>query len=192
VDADSYRPTGSRLRWDLGYLGTYSRDRQPALQRLLLHPARRMPERRFVVAGPQYPADIAWPANVERIEHLPPAAHPEFYSACAWTLNVTRRDMVEAGWSPSGRLFEATACGTPVLSAAWPGIETVFAPGRELLIVGGEADVLAALAMPAERRAAIALGGRRRTLAQHTGPQRAEELQRALIPRGGGGVVQPP
>ena len=66
-------------RWDLSYLGTYSPDRQPTLERLLLEPARRAPDLRFVVAGPQYPADIDWPANVERIEHLPPAEHPAFY-----------------------------------------------------------------------------------------------------------------
>jgi spore maturation protein CgeB len=180
VDAQAYRPTGAGRRWDLGYLGTYSPDRQPALEQLLLQPARLLPERRFVVAGPQYPADIAWPANVERIEHLPPAAHPDFYSGCAWTLNVTRQNMVAAGWSPSVRLFEATACGTPVLSDAWPGIEDVLTPGTELLIMRETADVLAALALPERQRAAIGAAGRQRTLREHTGRQRAAELDRWL------------
>jgi spore maturation protein CgeB len=180
VDAPAYRPTGAARRWDLGYLGTYSADRQPALERLLLEPARRRPDRRFVVAGPQYPADSAWPENVERIEHLPPAAHPDFYSACGWTLNVTRRDMAAAGWSPSVRLFEATACGTPVLSDAWPGIADVLTPDRELLIVRSCEQVLAALDMPEADRARIGERGRQRTLRQHTGQQRAVELERLL------------
>jgi spore maturation protein CgeB len=177
VDTVAYQPTGAARRWDLGYLGTYSADRQPALERLLLEPARRLPDCRFVVAGPQYPDDTAWPANVERIEHLPPAAHPDFYTACAWTLNVTRQDMVAAGWSPSVRLFEATACGSPVLSDPWPGIEDVLLPEAELLIVRNTEDVLAALHMADANRVAIGLTGRQRTLRQHAGTHRAAELE---------------
>jgi spore maturation protein CgeB len=180
VDAQLYRPTVATRRWDLGYLGTYSADRQPGLEKLLLQPARRLPERRFVVAGPQYPQDIVWPENVERIEHLPPAAHPHFYAACAWTLNVTRHDMVEAGWSPSVRLFEATACGTPVVSDAWPGIEAAFAPAREMLTAHDCWDMLAALDMAEAERTAIGIAGRNRTLLNHTGEQRAHELIRYL------------
>lgn len=180
VDADQYRPTGAARRWDLGYLGTYSPDRQPALDSLLLQPARLLPDRRFVVAGPQYPSDLTWPANVERIEHLPPSSHPDFYASCAWTLNVTRRDMVAAGWSPSVRLFEATACGTPVVSDEWQGIDAVFQPGTELLILRDTEDAVAALAMPDHRRAAIGAAGRTRTLRHHTGIQRAIELERHL------------
>src|SRR5690242_4013582 len=75
VDTAAYRPTGAAKKWDLSYLGTYSPDRQPVLDRLLVEVARACPERRFAVAGPQYPADIDWPANVDRIDHLPPAGH---------------------------------------------------------------------------------------------------------------------
>ena len=180
VDADRHRPTGIERRWELGYLGTYSADRQPVLERLLVQPARMAPERRFVVAGPQYPATINWPANVERIEHVPPAEHPDFYSACAWTLNVTRRDMVQAGWSSSVRLFEATACGTPVLSDPWAGIEDVLRPNHELMIVNDANEVLAALRMAEPRRAAIATAGREWTLQNHTGERRAAELEQLL------------
>ncbi len=180
VDADRYQPTGVERRWDLGYLGTYSADRQPMLERLLLETARRRPSRRFVVAGPQYPADIAWPANVERIDHLPPDAHADFYSACGWTLNVTRQDMVAAGWSPSVRLFEATACGSPVLSDPWDGIGDVLTPGHELLIVRDADDVAECLAMPERRRSAIGIAGRQRTLRFHTGVRRAAELEAAV------------
>jgi len=174
VDSDAYRPTGAPKRWDLSYLGTYSPDRQPVLERLLIAPARALPAMRFVVAGPQYPADIAWPANVERIEHLPPADHPDFYSASRWTLNVTRADMVAAGWSPSVRLFEAAACGTPILSDRWPGLNELLAPGTEIVLADDGDAVAAALADPAAD--AIGAAARARVLAAHTAAHRAAEL----------------
>ena len=175
VDDARYRPTGAAKKWDLSYLGTYSPDRQPTLDRLLLEPARRAPDKSFVVAGPQYPADIAWPANVERIDHLPPAQHADFYSASRATLNVTRADMIAAGWSPSVRLFEAAACGTAIVSDRWAGIEDVLTPDREILLADTADDVAAALA-----RAdldAIGAAGRARVLAAHTADHRAAELE---------------
>ena len=140
-------------RWDLGYLGTYSADRQPVLERLLIEPARRAPGRRFVVAGPQYPDSIAWPDNVERLEHLPPSEHAAFYNSLAWTLNVTRADMVAAGYSPSVRLFEAAACATPIISDGWAGLEEFLTPGREIVLAEMPGQVLACLEWPAAERA---------------------------------------
>ncbi len=179
VDESRYRPMPVARRWDLGYLGTYSLDRQP-LERLLLEPARRLPDKRFVVAGPMYPATIAWPENVERIDHLPPDAHPGFYSAQAWTLNITRADMVAAGYSPSVRLFEASACGTPIISDPWAGLETVFRPGREIVIAQSSDDVVAALSMTEGERSKLGAAGRARCLAGHTAAHRAAELEHAI------------
>jgi spore maturation protein CgeB len=176
VDPDLYHPTGSTKRWTLGYLGTHSADRQEALDRLLLEPARRLPEKRFVVAGSQYHSDIAWPDNVDRIEHVPPSEHADFYASLYWTLNVTRRDMIRSGFSPSVRLFEATACGVPVLSDRWAGIEDVLVPDRDLLVLDTAAEIVEALAMPADRRKTIGSAGRETTLRRHTGHRRAEEL----------------
>lgn len=165
--------------WDLGYLGTYSEDRQPAIERLLCGPARAWPEGRFVVAGSLYPDDLAWPANCERIDHLPPDRHPPFYAAQRFTLNVTRAEMVRRGFSPSVRLFEAALCATPMISDCWPGIETLFRPGAEILLARDGADVLAYLCeLPEARRRAIAAAARARVLASHTGAHRAAELER--------------
>ncbi len=177
VDAERYRNTGDAPQWDLGYLGTYSPDRQPALERLLIEPARRLPHRRFAVAGPQYPADIDWPDNVERIEHLPPAEHASFYSRQRFTLNVTRADMIAAGWSPSVRLFEAAACGTPIISDFWNGIEDVLPPGEAVLIAHGADDVTMMLeTMPDAKRQQVASTAQARVLERHTGDARAAEL----------------
>jgi spore maturation protein CgeB len=193
VDPDSYPPLDVPTRWDLSYLGTYSPDRQPTLERLLIEPARRLPHRRFVVAGPQYPADIDWPANVERIEHLPPSDHPAFYSASRFTLNVTRADMIAAGWSPSVRLFEAAACAVPVISDRWEGLDSLFAPGREILLADRADDVTEALEAgdPARARA-IGRAARARVLAAHTAAHRAAELEACLAEavRAGGAARQ--
>ena len=178
VDETVYRPTGAARRWDLSYLGTYSPDRQPTMERLLLAPARARPDLRFVVAGPQYPAGVDWPANVERIEHLPPAGHADFYSASRLTLNVTRADMIAAGWSPSVRLFEAAACGTPILSDRWEGIDSLFAPNTAILLADTADDVLAAL----ERADLDRIGAAAQAVvrSEHTATHRAAELEAHL------------
>jgi len=178
ADPDTHAPVDIRPRWRLGYIGTYSKDRQPALERMLIEPARRMPRQKFVVGGPQYPAAIRWPANVERIEHLPPQAHPAFYCAQRYTLNLTRADMIAAGYSPSVRLFEAAACGVPIISDSWPGIETLLTPGQEILIADTAEQVTEILArLPEERRQSIAAAARKRVLRNHTAVHRAKALE---------------
>jgi spore maturation protein CgeB len=159
-------------------MGTYSDDRQPALDRLLLQPATAWADGRFAVAGPQYPKTITWPRNVHRIEHLPPSQHRRFYTAQRFTLNLTRADMVAAGFSPSVRLFEAAACGTPIVSDYWDGIETLFEPGGEILIARSPADVLHAVRdLPEPDRLAMGERARTRVLSQHTAAHRAAELE---------------
>ena len=184
ADPATYRPLQEAKRWDLSYLGTYSDDRQRVLERLLLEPARRAPDLRFCVAGPQYPTTIDWPANVERIEHVPPAEHPRFYARSRFTLNVTRADMVRAGWSPSVRLFEAGACGTPIVSDVWPGLEEVFTPGEAVVLAEDGNAVLEALRLPTERARKIGDAARAAVLAGHTAAHRAETLERELIAAG--------
>jgi spore maturation protein CgeB len=178
VDPERYRPEPAEARWDLGYLGTYSDDRQPTVNRLLVEPAEAWNEGRFVVAGPQYPGSIVWPSNVNRIDHLPPSDHSAFYNAQRFTLNVTRADMIAAGWSPSVRLFEAAACGTPIISDWWPGLDSLFEPGAEIVIAPDTATVLETLrTMPDEHRRAMGKRARERVLGSHTAAHRAMELE---------------
>jgi nucleoside-diphosphate-sugar epimerase/spore maturation protein CgeB len=179
VDPDAYPVLNVPKKWDLTYLGTYSDDRQPTLEKLLIEPAGRLPHLKFCVAGPQYPDTVDWPANVERIEHLPPADHPEFYAASRYTLNVTRADMIAAGWSPSVRLFEAAACATPVISDRWDGIDSLFEPGREIVLAHTTDEVVHRLSCNAEP-AAIGVAARERILTGHTADHRAAELERHI------------
>jgi spore maturation protein CgeB len=178
VDLDAYAPAGGPGRWDLGYLGTYSPDRQGPLRELLMAPAQQARSQRFVVAGPQYPAEIDWSDNVQRIEHVAPGEHPGFYSAQRFTLNLTRERMRRAGWSPSVRLFEAAACGVPVISDRWPGLSELFAPGEEILLADRAEDVLRYLnELPEADRRSIAARARKRVLARHGARQRVDQLE---------------
>ncbi|MCK1360928.1 glycosyltransferase [Bradyrhizobium sp. 199] len=178
ADTGIYTPLHADPKWTLGYLGTYSEDRQPILGDLLLAPARELPSEQFVVAGAQYPDHVTWPANVARIEHLAPKQHPTFYSEQRFTLNATRADMKALGYSPSVRLFEAAACGTPIISDRWPGLETIFEPSREILLASDPREVVEILRdMPDEQRRTIANNARRRVLAEHTSDHRARQLE---------------
>lgn len=187
VDPELYKPSNEPPARDLGYLGTYCADRQGALERLLLEPARRLPERSFIIAGACYPAQ-EWPANVERIEHVPPGAHSSFYGSLRFTLNVTRAHMIDVGHSPSVRLFEAAACGVPIIGDTWPGIEEFFEPKREILIADEAAEVEEYLErLPESERKSIAQRARQRVLGEHTALDRAQELEGYLRRLGAAG-----
>src|SRR5690606_9565080 len=107
-----------------------------------------------------------------------PDGHRGFYAAQRFTLNVTRADMVAAGWSPSVRLFEAAACGVPTISDWWPGLETLFRPGREIFVARSSADVVRLLRETGEReRREIGRRARARALSGHAASNRAAELE---------------
>jgi spore maturation protein CgeB len=177
-DHELYFPEQQPVQWDLGYLGTYSDDRQPPLQTLMLDAANYFRSGKFVVAGPQYPSSIQWPQNVERIEHLPPSEHRKFYNSQRFTMNITRADMIKAGYSPSVRLFEAAACGTPIISDYWDGIDSLFEIGTEILISRSAAETLRYLTeISEEERKQIGEKARAKVLAEHTAEHRATELE---------------
>jgi spore maturation protein CgeB len=182
VDPRTHAPAAARpdRRCDLSYIGTYAADRQAALAALFLEPAARAPGRRFVLAGSQYPADFPWRDNVWYLAHLPAADHPAFYASSRLTLNITRGAMAALGWCPSGRLFEAAACGVAVLTDWWEGFDAFYAPGDEMLVARTTDDALAALALGDAELAAVARRARERTLAEHTADRRAAELVAAV------------
>jgi spore maturation protein CgeB len=190
VDPALYFPEIADTQYELGYLGTYSIDRQPSVERLLLDVARREPGRRFAVAGAQYPREVHWPANVRHFEHLPPSEHRSFYNAQRFTLNVTRADMIANGYSPSVRLFEAAACGVPIISDWWPGLDEFFEPESEILLAQSTEDVQRALQCDDHTRAETGRRARDRVLAAHTSAHRAQELERYVSAVAGAEVQQ--
>jgi spore maturation protein CgeB len=184
VDPEVHRPVRplTRYRSDLSYLGTYAADRQPALQRLFIDAASECPRRVFALAGSQYPADFPWQANINYFRHLPPDEHPAFFCSSRLTLSITRAAMAAVGHCPSGRLFEAAACGTPVVTDRWEGIEAFFEPVDEILIATCTKDVQEALSLDDVALARISRLARARTLDCHSAAARARELERLLEP----------
>ncbi|MDB5953610.1 TIGR04290 family methyltransferase [Ramlibacter sp.] len=182
VDPQVHKPVPpvANYRCGLSYLGTYATDRQAALEQLFIEPARRLPEETFLIGGAQYPADFPWTRNIRFVRHMPPPEHPAFFSSSRLTLNVTRKAMAENGHCPSGRLFEAAACATPVVSDWWPGIEEFFEPGREIIVARSSEDVIAALSLPDAELTRIAAAAQQRVLSAHTSDRRAVELERLL------------
>lgn len=181
VDPAEYYPgePDARFAGDLSYLGTYAPDRQPYLERLFFAAAKRSPKRRFIMGGSLYPRQCPWLENIYYIPHVPPPEHARFYSSSPMSLNVTRPAMAAMGFCPSGRLFEAAACGAALLSDRWEGIERFFEPGSEIIMLDKTEDTVAALDLDEDRVAAIARRARERTLDEHTGFRRALEFERA-------------
>jgi spore maturation protein CgeB len=182
VNPDVHRPATPEetYRADLSYLGTYAADRQSTLERLLIEPARRLPGHRFLIGGAQYPAEFPWTPNLFFVQHVPPPQHPAFFSSSRLTLNITRRAMKAMGYCPSGRLFEAAACGVPVVTDAWEGLDWFFSPGREIIVAHDCEDVTAAIMSSAEELQQIAAAARERVLSEHTAAHRAAELEQLI------------
>ena len=178
-DPDRYHFTPDpQFRCDLSYMGTYAPDRQPKIDELFCEPARRLPQSRFLIAGPMYPENLRWPTNVRRVIHLEPRLHPGFYSSARFTLNVTRAEMILAGFSPSVRLFEAAACGAAIISDSWPGLELFLQPGKEILLPESADDVVSLMRkMTDEESRAIGRAAQERVLAEHTATHRAAQFE---------------
>jgi spore maturation protein CgeB len=178
VDPDEYHRVPSRddFACALSYVGTYAPDRQAKLDELFLEPARQRTDLRFVLAGSLYPFEWTWFGNVARFEHVAPSDHSALYSSSLATLNVTRQEMAASGYCPSGRFFEAAACGTPILTDYWEGLESFFDVQCELHVVHTPDDVLALLNAPPGQLQQAAERARNRTLEEHTGEVRAKEF----------------
>ena len=182
VDPQVHKPVApiEKYATDLSYLGTYAADRQEMLERLFIDPARQLPQLKFLIGGAQYPERFPWSENIYFARHVAPAEHPAFYCSSRLTLNVTRRAMAEMGYCPSGRLFEAAACGTPILSDSWEGLEQFFEPGSEILVAASTEEAKAALELPSGELRKVAEAARTRVLGEHTAQTRAAELEAAL------------
>ncbi|MGH9585532.1 MAG: CgeB family protein, partial [Acidobacteriaceae bacterium] len=162
---------------DLCYLGTYSSDRQAALEELFVRPSELMSARRFAIGGAQYPENFPWRENIFFVRHLPPSLHSAFFCSARATLNITRGSMAEYGYCPSGRLFEAAGCGTPIISDWWEGLSNFFTPGVEILRVKSAEDVHNVLSLSDKELQAIGTAARQQVLERHTASHRVMALE---------------
>ena len=182
ADPEAHFPVPARetYRSDLSYLGTYAADRQEALQHLFVESARQRPNLRFMLGGSGYPQGFPWTSNLYFVQHVPPCAHPAFFCSSRLTLNVTRADMAAMGHCPSGRLFEAASCGTPLLSDRWDGLDAFFTPGEEILTATTTQEALGALDYTPDQLRRMAERARTRLLDEHTSTHRAKQLLQLL------------
>jgi spore maturation protein CgeB len=180
VDPDIYRREPKKIEFEcaLSYMGTFAHDRQERLDRLFLEPSRQRRDLQFLLAGSLYPWDWYWGENVKKLDHVTPADHPALYSSSQCTLNITRAEMAESGYCPSGRFFEAAACGTPIISDWFDGLDHFFTPGEEVFVAHGAEDTLQAISAPQETLQQMGVRARQRTLDEHTGAKRAEQFLR--------------
>lgn len=188
VDVTGYRPVSpsDTFAGDMSYLGTFASDRHDSFRAYFLDLARELPERSFVLGGALYPEACSFPPNVRHFRHVPPSEHPSFFCSSGLTLNITRKPMRELGWCPSGRLFEAAACGAAIVSDSWEGLDSFFEPGREILLAESADDVRAALDLGAVERDRIGRRARERALAEHCAEARAKQLVDSLSSVGDG------
>ncbi|HKY42547.1 MAG TPA: glycosyltransferase, partial [Pyrinomonadaceae bacterium] len=180
VDPAIHHPAPARpgYKADLSYLGTYAPDRQSLVDQLFLEVADRSRDRKFIIGGSKYPIDFPWRQNIWYVQHVPPSSHAAFFCSSPLTLNVTRAAMARMGHCPSGRLFEAAACGVAIVSDEWAGLETFFEPGVEIIVARNTDDVIAAMRLPRAELESIARASRQRVLESHTAAHRAAELER--------------
>ncbi|HEX2190492.1 MAG TPA: glycosyltransferase [Longimicrobiaceae bacterium] len=185
LDPEEHRPPERRgePRWGLLFMGNRLPDREARVDELFFRAAELCPEARFALGGEGW-GDRAMPANVEYLGHVPTARHNEVNAAARLVLNVHRESMVENGWSPATRMFEAAGAAACQVTDAWEGIEEFFAPGEEIL-VARDAEEVARRVRETDDAAARRIGeaGRRRALRDHTYGQRARLLDGILRAR---------
>jgi spore maturation protein CgeB len=119
-------------------------------------------------------------AGIDYAGWLPNYEAPRIFARFACTVHVPRRPYVESlPGIPTIRVFEALACGVPLVSAPWEDTEGLFTPGADFLVArtGGEMrEHLATLLASPEAGRRLAEHGRRTILARHTCAHRVDEL----------------
>ncbi len=177
VDATRFYPEFREKIWDLGYLGNYSEDNQQVLDKLMLEAATNWQEGRFVVAGSNFPGSVDWPANTKYTQLLQTVDHRKFYNSLRFAQHITQPEMASFAYAPSRKLLEAAACGTPIISNYWEGLEDVFHIGTEVLVSRSAKETLQFLReISKSERKLIGERARKKILSHHTAACRAKEL----------------
>jgi len=182
LDPEEHRPLemAAHPAYDLLFMGNRLPDREARVDEFFFRAAALSPGRAFVLGGEGW-GDKAMPANVTYLGHVPTHRHNQVNASARLVLNIHRESMVENGWSPATRMFEAAGAGSCQVTDAMRGIEDFFTPGDEILVAGDGAAVARIVAETGDADARrIGEAGRRRALADHTYAQRAERMDAIL------------
>jgi spore maturation protein CgeB len=182
LDPQEHRPPPNRSapEWDLLFMGNRLPDREARVEEFFFAAARLCEGARFALGGEGW-GNKKLPANVTYLGHVPTARHNELNAASRLVMNIHRDSMVENGWSPATRMFEAAGSAACQVTDAWLGIEDFFAPGEEIL-VAEDAHAVARYVRETHVVTAHGIGeaARRRALRQHTYAQRARLMDAVL------------
>lgn len=182
LDPEEHRPPSgeAETEWDLLFMGNRLPDREARVAEFFFRAAELSPDARFALGGEGW-GDRAMPANVTYLGHVPTARHNALNAASRLVLNVHRESMVENGWSPATRMFEAAGAAACQVTDAWEGIGDFFAPDREILVATDGADVARLVRETSVGRAReIGAGARARALTDHTYARRAATMDAVL------------
>ncbi len=175
-------PAVNRVR-DLAWLGSWGDERHAAdLREFLVEPVRTL-RLRAMAHGERFPDGTVSELRAAGIEYggwLPNHRVPALYAAHQVTVHVPRRQHAQLlPGIPSSRMFEALACGIPLVSAPWNDSEELFTPGADFLVARDGAAMVTQLRMllsDPEAASALAAHGRHTVLARHTCAHRVDEL----------------
>jgi spore maturation protein CgeB len=184
ADTTVFTPqTSARKSIDIVWVGNWGDDeRSSEIKQLLLQPASRLPHYRFAIYGVRYPKDgvaALCGAGVHYGGYLPNLDAPAVYAASRVTLHIPRRQYATAmPGIPTIRVFEALACGIPLISAPWQDEERLFCDGDFLVARDAEemGHCMKDLLHNPVAAAAQAAQGLERVLARHTCRHRARQL----------------
>ena len=164
----------------LGFLGNRLPDREARVEEFFLKAAALLPGERFLIGGSGW-GDKAMPPNVGYVGHVYTADHSAFNCTPRAVLNVSRDSMARYGFSPATRVFEAAGAGACLVTDYWEGIETFFAPDREILVARDGAEVAQIVGNLTEARAReIGQAALAHVLAEHTYAHRVAQLEKVL------------
>jgi spore maturation protein CgeB len=183
ADVRRFRPLPRPARQDVVWIGNWGDgERTAELRAFWLDAARALPDLRFAAYGVRYPEEARAElvrAGVELRGRAPSLRVPEVFGESRVTVHVPRGAYARAlPGIPTIRVFEALACGIPLVSAPWRDDEGLFHPG-DFTLAATPAAMRAALdrlARSEDARLEQAARGLRTIHARHTCDHRAEEL----------------
>jgi spore maturation protein CgeB len=184
ADVDQFRPLRRKKEIDVVWIGNWGdEERTRELEEFLIGPASALPGFRMVAHGVRYP-EVALhklhEANIEYRGYLPNLFSPQVYAESMVTVHVPRRQYTNGlAGIPTIRVFEALACGIPLVCSPWSDEEKLFRPGQDYLIVRDGKEMkaeLKRLQFDAQARHQLAENGLNTIRERHTCKHRAEEL----------------
>ena len=182
LDPDTHHPEPSdpALVCDLAFVGHRLPDREARVEQFFLRAAELAPELKFILGGEGW-GGKRLPSNVRWIGHVGTGDHNRVNCSARMVLNINRESMASVGFSPPTRVFEAAGAGACVITDKWPGIDTFFQVGSEILVASSAEEIVGQLrAIDTDQSRIIGQKMRGCALRDHTYSLRARQVDNIL------------